>query len=787
MVRNTITVKLLAIIVGAFFITTVLVLVLADIQLKRILDNSQEAVYSERIDTIVGFLSRRNERLKKTVLVEAYFDDFKASALAILRNSYYKQSNPIIFPFIIDADGAVVMHPYYPAGDGSLKSMPATRQILSTRSGQFEATERGQTQWYRYRTFEQWNWVIVYTVPLDVKYHDAIIFRNTLIGTMSGVTVFVLLILAVVVRRFTRPIVRLTEASKQIAAGNLDYPIDSRGNDEVGILARAFSSMRDAIQLKIADLSKEISERKLAENALQESEARLNEAQKLAGLGHWEWNVETGEVNWSEEVYLIFGLNPSEFKPEINTIMEMSPWPEYSRRHQEILEQAIETKRKGSFDQKFLRPDGSIGYYHSTFMGKYDRSGNMTSMKGTIIDITERKTRESELQQLRNFLVNIINSMPSMLVGVDAQGAITHWNSEAERVTKLSAQTVVGKSLDQAVPWLSAEMDRIRQAIGTRQEQVDAKRSRLENGKLVFEDLTIYPLIADDAQGAVIRIDDVTDQVRMEEMMIQSEKMLSVGGLAAGMAHEINNPLAGMIQTTRVMANRLAKDSQIPANLKAAQAAGTSMAAIGAFMDARGIYGMIDTILESGKRVANIVSNMLSFARKSDAQITSHDITDLIDKTLELAAADYDMKKKYDFKLIEIVKSYANNLLPVPCESAKIQQVLLNILRNGAEAMQSNQDRTPRFILRAYAEERSQMVCMEIEDNGPGMDEAVRKRVFEPFFTTKPVDVGTGLGLSVSYFIITDNHKGQMSVVSTPGKGTTFIIRLPMAGRSGDA
>jgi hypothetical protein len=93
MYRKSITVKLLVIIVGAFFVTTVVVLVLADIQLKEILDKSQNAVFSERIDTIVGFLSRRNERLKKTVLVEAYLDDFKASAVAILRDSYYKQSN----------------------------------------------------------------------------------------------------------------------------------------------------------------------------------------------------------------------------------------------------------------------------------------------------------------------------------------------------------------------------------------------------------------------------------------------------------------------------------------------------------------------------------------------------------------------------------------------------------------------------------------------------------------------------------------------------------------------
>lgn len=117
----------------------------------------------------------------------------------------------------------------------------------------------------------------------------------------------------------------------------------------------------------------------------------------------------------------------------------------------------------------------------------------------------------------------------------------------------------------------------------------------------------------------------------------------------------------------------------------------------------------------------------------------------------------------------------------VPCEGAKIQQVILNLLRNGAQAMQeANPEKNshPCFILRLFQEK--EMLVMEVEDNGPGMDEAVCRRVFEPFFTTKPPGVGTGLGLSVSYFIITQNHGGTMDVKSMPGKGTNFIIRLPL-------
>ena len=116
------------------------------------------------------------------------------------------------------------------------------------------------------------------------------------------------------------------------------------------------------------------------------------------------------------------------------------------------------------------------------------------------------------------------------------------------------------------------------------------------------------------------------------------------------------------------------------------------------------------------------------------------------------------------------------------CEGAKIQQVLLNILRNGAEAMQKAAIEKPTFTVRTRFEPEGGWVFIEIEDNGPGIDEATRRRIFEPFFTTKKAGEGTGLGLSVSYFIITENHDGEMTVESDPGKGARFIIRLPLNG-----
>ena len=780
---NSITVKLLAIIVGAFVVTIVAILLLADIQLRQILDESQEAVYAERVDTITGLLRRSSERLKKTGLVEAYADDFKQSALTVLRKSYYTKPDPAIYPFIIDTSGTVIMHPELAEGDPTIKETEIAKQMLSSNDGHFDAVYLGQAKWYRYRSFDDWGWVIGYAVPLTIKYRDAHVFRNMLIFITAGVSVFVLLVLALVVRQFTRPIVRLTEASKQIAGGNLDQQIDMGGRDEVGILAQAFIHMRDAIKTQIKNLNNEIGERKRLEKAQQKTSNMLRLVLD---------NIPV-RVFWKDLDCRFLGSNqpfaedaghshPAELIGKNDFDL---PWSRQESKAFREDDRAVmrSGKPRINFEEPQTHRDGVTRWLQTSKIPMRDEKGKIIGVLGTYEDISQRKQADEELNRLRNYLSNIINSMPSMLVGVNADGTIIQWNHEARQVTGLSADDVLGKPLDQALPRFSSEMERVRQAIHTRQELTDSKRSRQEKGNIVFEDVTIYPLIANGVEGAVIRIDDVTEQVRMEEMMIQSEKMLSVGGLAAGMAHEINNPLAGMIQTARVMANRLQKKNTIIANRKAAEEAGTTMESIGTFMEARGILTMVDTIVESGHRVADIVSNMLSFARKGDAHVSTSSLVDLLNKTLELASTDYDLKKHYDFKQIEIIKEYDDNPPSVPCEGAKIQQVLLNILRNGAQAMQEKRIANPRFIVRVYVDESTQMACMEIEDNGPGMDEATRKRVFEPFFTTKPVGVGTGLGLSVSYFIVTENHNGQMNVESIPGQGTTFFIHLPLAGR----
>lgn len=514
----------------------------------------------------------------------------------------------------------------------------------------------------------------------------------------------------------------------------------------------------------------DISQRKEMAESLQVTQFCLDKAT----LGIYRIGTDGQILDANESAAASLGYSPEEFSHL--TIFDLDT--KVSRDNWAASWANLQARKSARFETLYRRKDGRETPVEIT--------SNLLEYEGQqfaiafVQDITARKRDAETLRQLRNYLSNIINSMPSVLVVVDRLGRVTLWNKSAEQATGLSFEQVQSQPLAMVFPRLADQIDSIDSFLDRREVIRESKVPIRQRDQTLFEDITIFPLVANGVEGAVIRLDNVTERVRIEEIMIQSEKMLSVGGLAAGMAHEINNPLAGILQTAEVLANRLSNEIPVPANEQAASTAGTSMAAIRTFMELRGIPRMLKTIRESGSRVAAIVDNMLSFARKSDATLSSSDIAELIDKTLGLAATDYSLKKQYDFKAIEIHKEYAERLPHVPCESAKIQQVLLNLFSNAAQAMVEAGTSRPSLTIRTRWEAERKMVRIEVEDNGPGMEPAVAKRVFEPFFTTKPIGVGTGLGLSVSYFIITENHAGEMSVESTPGKGARFIIRLPV-------
>ncbi|TIH17978.1 HAMP domain-containing protein [Marinifilum sp. JC120] len=391
------------------------------------------------------------------------------------------------------------------------------------------------------------------------------------------------------------------------------------------------------------------------------------------------------------------------------------------------------------------------------------------------IKIKEHARVEKELIRLRNHQRNIIDSMPSVLVGVDKGGAISLWNKGAAKASGLNFESVIGKQLSAVFPQLDKEIAKVKKQIINGKTEQKIRIPRAVNNETRYENITIYPLISEGFDGAVIRLDDVTENVRIEEMMVQTEKMMSVGGLAAGMAHEINNPLGGILQGTQNIERRLMPG--LSKNEQVARQMDIPLETINKYIEERGIFKIISGVRESATRAAGIIANMLNFSRKADVHRTTCRLNELTDSAVALAEQDYDLKKKFDFRKIEIIKDYEENLPFVICAPTEIEQVMLNLLGNAAHAMNDSNCEKPRIEIKIWQE--GDYVATSVSDNGPGMDETLRKRVFEPFFTTKPKGVGTGLGLSVSYFIITENHNGNFTIESTPGAGAKFIFRLP--------
>jgi PAS domain S-box-containing protein len=412
-----------------------------------------------------------------------------------------------------------------------------------------------------------------------------------------------------------------------------------------------------------------------------------------------------------------------------------------------------------------------------------DMEGKIPVIEGITRDISALKIADEALRESEErFRLAFHTSPDAINLNRVSDGMYIDINEGFTELTGYTRDDVMGKtSLDINI-WKDPE-DRKRLVEGLmkrgRFKNLEAQFVR-KNGE-VSVGLMSARILCVKGENVILSVTrDISELKLAQEMMVQSEKMMFVGGLAAGMAHEINNPLAGMIQNAELMIRRLT-DTQLQANRQAAEEVGLDMDAMKRYLEKRSIPDMAQTIKTSGSRMADIVRNMLGFVRKSDArQVSSHSMADLLDKTLELAETDFDLKKHYDFKKIKIKKEYEPQIPLVLCEAAKIQQVFLNLLSNGAQAMQAAGVKDPVFILRIGFDRQKNMVFAEIEDNGPGIDEQTRKRIFEPFFTTKPVGVGTGLGLSISYFIITKDHVGEISVESSPCLGTKFIVRLPL-------
>ena len=388
--------------------------------------------------------------------------------------------------------------------------------------------------------------------------------------------------------------------------------------------------------------------------------------------------------------------------------------------------------------------------------------------------------RTQELEQSRDFFQNVINSTSDPIFVKDAQHRYVLTNEATAQLFGRKPQDVVGLTDFDIFPSEHAGVIRKKdEAVrGSGREDLFEECLPDSNGSMRNFLTRKTPYTDSSGRGFILGVvRDITEFKRMQDMVVQAEKMMSLGGLAAGMAHEINNPLGIVMQSAQNLHRRLFES--LNANRQVAGELGLDYEAMAAYMRRRGILDAVGDIREAGERAATIVKNMLEFSRKSESGKEACDLAAITENVLNIISSDYDLSKRYDFRKIEINKDYSPQSFPVPCSRTKIGQVILNILKNAVQAMASNEQdhAAPRLSIRIRPE--GDFMRLDLEDNGPGMDEAVRKRIFEPFFTTKGTGEGTGLGMFVSYSIVTEHHGGQLLVDSAPGKGTTFSILLP--------
>jgi len=241
---------------------------------------------------------------------------------------------------------------------------------------------------------------------------------------------------------------------------------------------------------------------------------------------------------------------------------------------------------------------------------------------------------------------------------------------------------------------------------------------------------------------------DITERKRMEQSLFQSEKIAAVGQLAAGIAHELNNPLHAILGYAQGLLRDLPESGTETRSLR--------------------------FIEKEARRCQTLVQNLLTFARHRKSGITYEHPAELADEVLSLIETQARVKS------IQVIRDFAPQLPTIRADRSQIQQMLLNLCANALDAMPEGGRLTVRIGLgHTINEQNTRFMRFEVADTGIGIPENVRHRIFEPFFTTKEVGKGTGLGLSLAYEIV-KNHLGDISVSSEVGKGTRFVVHLPL-------
>jgi PAS domain S-box-containing protein len=518
-------------------------------------------------------------------------------------------------------------------------------------------------------------------------------------------------------------------------------------------------------ELKAANecLKAECAERKEIENALSQSEARLEEAQRMAHIGHWERDFTTGQIIGSDELFRIFGL-PPRTTPFTQTEVQHLIHPDDWARQRQALDEAQQGLRHYDVEYRIILPDGGVRIVHSLGDITRDDSGRAVTMFGTVQDITERKQAEEAVKESQQLLNLVLATLPVGVSVVNQVGDVVLINAATKRIwgdiiTSGSERWARSKGFwhDSGKVIASTDWASVRALSGgitSLNELIDIETY---TGQQKTIQNSAAPIRNADEQivGAVIVNEDVTERVRAEEALRQTQaelfrmaRLTIMGELTASIAHEVNQPLAAVVANADAVSRWLAA---APPNLNEAREA-------------------VRRIARDGNRAGEVIRRIRALIKKGEPARTLVNLNQLIHETLTLTQPELTRKQ------VSLQLELAPELPRVPADRIQLQQVLLNLVVNALDAMSSVADRQRVLRIRTDRSE-SDAVQIAVNDNGIGLGPVGTEQVFQPFYTTKPDGLGMGLAISRS---IVEAHGGRLWATPNDGFGATFQFTLPI-------